>query len=113
MSKIVEPYKLLGEPSTWGAFGSDQSDEAIELERRLLCDYFAKRLKRLDRKGVDGGEATANILTATPVALLGVMIASAGGVSALPEDMFDRWIAIATFAWHQAIGIADQGAGHA
>lgn len=106
----IDPYHLLGSPETWGAFGEGEEDAAIDAERRAMCDYFLRRLHKAQRRHLPDG--SSNILCGGTVALAGLFIASSGGANALPQDAFERWIAVCTFAWHQALEISSPEAGH-
>lgn len=108
----IDPYKLLGTPDTWGSFGSDEHDAEADAERRSLCDHFLRRIAKADKRNIPHEDALTSILTGSSVALASLMISSAGGPNGLKDDAFDHWIAIMTFAWHQAIGCFDAEVGH-
>lgn len=103
-----DPFDLLGKPADWSEFGSDPNDLAADAERRAMAAYIERRLRKAGRYTNEGGEAVANIVCGGTVSLAGVVIAGAGGPNALTADAYDRWIAICTFAWYQALGIYDQ-----
>lgn len=109
----IDPYALLGKPETWGKFGEGENDAAADLERRQLAMHFAKRLGRADRKSIPHDVALANLMAGSSVGFAWLFMAAAGGPNGLPEDAFDRWISIMTFAWHQALECFCDEAGHA
>lgn len=104
----IDPFKLLGEPSTWGDFGSGEHDADCDAERRSLCDHFVRRMLKGEKR--IGDEIIPAILSGSSVAMAGFFIASGGGADALEDDAFDKWIALMTFAWYQALSA---GAGKA
>lgn len=106
--RSIDPFKLLGEPSTWGDFGSGTHDVDCDAERRAMYDFMVRRLEKGERRGND--DVVADLLTGGAVAFAGLFISAAGGAEKLPDDAFDRWIAIMTFAWYQALSV---GAGKA
>lgn len=110
---MIDPYKLIGEPSTWGAFGDGDQDRTADAERRALAQFFIRRIKRAARKNIDHSDFMASLITGAMVAQAGLIVSGPGGVEQLPEDAFDRWIAIATFSWHQALETMSPGSGHA
>lgn len=105
---MIDPFKLLGKPASWPAFGAGEHDAACEAERRAWIDFFLRRLaKGGKRKNESVG---ADILTGGSVAMAALFISGEGGPDAVPADAFDRWIAVQTFAWYQALA---HGAGQA
>lgn len=97
----LDPFKMLGKPSTWAHYGAGKHDADCEAERRAWLDFFLRRLaKGGKRKNEDIG---ADILTGGSVAMAALFISGAGGPDAVQDDAFDRWIAVQTFAWYQAL----------
>lgn len=85
----------------WGNFGESEHDAACDAERRAMCDFLIRRLLKGGKHGND--EVIADLMSGGSVAMAGLFVSSVGGVDALPDDAFDRWIAIMTFAWYQAV----------
>jgi len=102
----IDPFKILGAPSTWGTFGDGEADAACDAERRAMCDHFLRRLRKAEKRG---GNAAAHILAGGSTAFAGLFISAAGGPDNLPDDAFDHWIAMMTFAWYSALGVNTEG----
>jgi len=98
---MIDPFKLLGKPASWNAFGTGEHDAACEAERRAWIDFFLRRLAKGEKRGK--ADAGADILAGGSVAVAALFISGEGGPDAIKDDAFDRWIAIQTFAWYQAL----------
>lgn len=107
MSRVIDPFKLLGDPSTWPKFGTGKHDEACDAERRATRDFFLRRLAKNSRKG--NVEATTTLMSGASCCFAELFIASAGGVDEIKDDAFDNYIAIMTFAWYQAVNHFNEG----
>ena len=98
---MIDPFKILGKPSTWKPHGAGEHDADCEAERRAWIDFFLRRLTKGGKRKKEG--VGGNILMGGSVAMASVFISAEGGPDAVPADAFDRWIAIQTFAWYQAL----------
>jgi len=103
---LIDPFKIIGKPSEWGEFGTGDHDHACDAERRAWVDHFIRRLRKGEKRGNE--DVAGEILSGGSLAMAGLFISASGGPNALEEDAFDRWIAIMTFAWYQALS-ADTG----
>lgn len=101
----IDPFKHIGKPNEWEKFGTGEHDLRCDAERRAMAEYFLRRLHKSHRRGHENG--TADILAGGFVAMAGLFVAGAGGPDALDNDAFEKWINLATFAWHQAISCHD------
>lgn len=99
----VDPFKLLGKPNTWAPLGTGEHDAAVEAERHAWLDHFTRRLNKGQKQGKIG--VAADILCGGSVAMASVFVSAEGGPDAVSDDAFDRWIAIQTFAWYQALNM--------
>lgn len=106
-SRTVEPFKLLGDPATWQAFGTGMHDEATDAERRATRDFFLRRLAKKTRHKDD--DRIGHIVGGSSCAFADLFVSACGGVEGIPEDGFDRFIAIMTFAWYQSVNHFNEG----
>jgi hypothetical protein len=108
----IDPYKTIGKPETWGAFGEGEHDEVADAERRALAEYFAGRVMKAGLEGIPHAEFMVSLIVGALVSNCGLFMAGRG-VDNLADDAFENWIGMATFSWHQALEIFSNGAGHA
>jgi hypothetical protein len=107
MSRTVDPFKLLGSPDTWARFGESEHDAACDAERRAWVDHFIRRLNKGQKRGRQ--DVGADIMTGASTAMAAFFVSALGGPNVAKESDFDRWIAIMTYAWYQAMAAGATG----
>jgi hypothetical protein len=108
----LDPYKHIGRPDSWGAFGDGEHDEIADAERRALAEYFAGRVMQAGLQGIPHQEFMVSLIVGALVANCGLFMAGRG-VDNLSDDAFEHWIGMVTFSWHQALECFSPGAGKA
>lgn len=102
-----DPFDKLGPMSGWGTFGDGQDDLACDAERRSMCEHFLRRMRKAEKRG---GNATPDILAGGMTALAGLWFSAQGGPDNAKGDDYESFIAVATFAYYQAMGCFRDGA---
>ena len=107
--RMIDPFKLVGPSSNWGAFGTGERDMEADAERRAMGDHIKRRLARSLKRNTAVEDAISDVLAGGLVAQAQLFVGVSEDSEKSADDLFEIWVNLASFAWMQASTTIPEG----